>query len=894
MIGKTLGHYQITSQLGKGGMGEVFQAKDQVLGRDVAIKILPEEFAKDAERVARFQREAKVLASLNHPNIAAIYGLEQSERKNFLVLELVDGETLADRIKAGPIPVEESLKLALQIAEALEAAHEKGVIHRDLKPANIKVTPDGKVKVLDFGLAKAYAGEKEQVNLSNSPTLSDAATQQGVILGTAAYMSPEQAKGKAVDKRADIWAFGVVLFEMLTGRQVFAGETVSDTLASVLAREPKWQSLPTNLHPRIRLLLERCLKKDPRDRYGSINDGRVDIQDAMADSGGVLVQPVTAVEPRTRLRAMLPWIAAAIVLTAVIVGLAVWKLNPPEPRRVVRLDHMLPDNQQFNIDSVYYGHTLAISADGGQFIYSTAKGLYLRHVESLEARRIPGTEKDNPQSPFFSPDGRWLGYWSQSGGQLKKIPVSGGTPVKLCDVSYLYGAVWQEDDTIVFSDITGGGIKRVSANGGTPERLVEGATSTLQLLPGGESIVYTDVSITPPYRIVARSLKTGDQKELLAGNFIKYVPTGHIVYGMRNNLYVVRFDPRTYEVIGGSDPVVENAQFAAISDSGTLIYVPWSSAGGNIPMSTLLWVDKQGHEEPLDAPPNKYDSPTISPDGKRVAFVIGELLREDIHIWDFARKNLVKLTLDETREIQPIWTPDGKSIIYFSTHEAAADGIYRRPADGSGAVERLSPKSDNGLYPFSLSSDGKSLFVMELVSMSNGDIAMLSMEGNHELHRLLQREYSEAQPRISPNGRWLAYVSSESTADAPTAEVYIRPYPEVDKGKEKVSTGSGNCPLWSPDGRELFYLSGDNFVMAVSVKTEPILSLGTPQRLFPNANLGLIFGRGYPWDISPDGKRFLMMKPAKTPDRESAAESPRKINVVLNWTEELKQRVPGK
>ncbi len=341
MVGKTLGHYQITNQLGKGGMGEVFQAKDQILGRDVAIKVLPEEFARDADRVARFQREAKVLASLNHPNIAAIHGLEQSEGKNFLVLELVEGQTLADRIKAGPIPVEESLRLALQIAEALEAAHEKGVIHRDLKPSNIKVTPEGKVKVLDFGLAKAYAGDREEVNLSNSPTLSDVATQQGVILGTAAYMSPEQARGKAVDKRADIWAFGCVLFEMMTGRAAFSGRDVTDILAAVIRSEPEWNSLPASLHWRLREVLERCLKKDAKDRYHDISDVKVDIQRVLTDPSGLLVQQVTTAKPRKGLGLGLPWVAAVFIIGLIIAGLAVWKLKPPEPRQVIRLDYKM-------------------------------------------------------------------------------------------------------------------------------------------------------------------------------------------------------------------------------------------------------------------------------------------------------------------------------------------------------------------------------------------------------------------------------------------------------------------------------------------------------------------------------------------------------------------------
>jgi serine/threonine-protein kinase len=404
MIGKTLGNFEITSQLGRGGMGEVYQAKDRKLGRDVAIKVLPEEFAKDTDRVARFQREAKLLASLNHPNIAAIHGLEESEGTNFLVLELVEGQTLADRIKAGSIPVEESLKLALQIAEALEAAHEKGVIHRDLKPANIKVTPDGKVKVLDFGLAKAFAGDREEINLSNSPTLSNAATQQGVILGTAAYMSPEQARGESVDKKADIWAFGVVLFEMLTGRGTFEGRTVSDTLAAVLMREPEWKRLPPNLHPRIRLLLERCLEKDAKNRCSGMGDARADIQKALADPNGMFVQPVTGAEPRTRLRTILPWIAAVVILSAITGGI-VWNLRKPEPRQVMRFDYELPEGQEFG---VLPWPVLAVSPDGKRFVYSTSKGLYLHSVDELTAKLVAGTEGGHPATVLLT---RWKMDW---------------------------------------------------------------------------------------------------------------------------------------------------------------------------------------------------------------------------------------------------------------------------------------------------------------------------------------------------------------------------------------------------------------------------------------------------------------------------------------------------
>jgi serine/threonine-protein kinase len=425
-IGQPLGHYQITSQLGKGGMGEVYQAKDLKLGRNVAIKVLPGEFAQDPDRVSRFRREAKLLASLNHPNIAAIHGLEESGGTNFLVLELVEGETLADHVKRGPIPVEDSLKLGLQIAEALEAAHEKGVIHRDLKPANIKVTPDGKVKVLDFGLAKAFAGEQADLNLSNSPTLSNAATQQGVILGTAAYMSPEQARGKSVDKRADIWAFGCVMFEMLTGRIAFQGEDVSEILASVIKGDVKLELLPANIHPKVREVITRCLQKDLKRRYQDIGDVRYEAEQALADPNGVLVQPV-ATEPQRKLRTMLPWIAAALVLGAIIAGLAVWNLKPtlkPEPPHVARFEHYLTEDQQLIISNA---RILAVSPNGRQFAYCTSKGLCLRSTEELDVRLIAGAI-ENPLIPFFSPDGQWVGYLSNANSKLKKVAISGGTP----------------------------------------------------------------------------------------------------------------------------------------------------------------------------------------------------------------------------------------------------------------------------------------------------------------------------------------------------------------------------------------------------------------------------------------------------------------------------------
>jgi serine/threonine-protein kinase len=888
MIGTTLGHYQITSQLGKGGMGEVYQAKDQTLGRDVAIKVLPDEFAKDADRVARFQREAKLLASLNHPNIAAIYGLEASEGTNFLVLELVEGDTLADRIKAGPVPVEEALKLALQIAEALEAAHEKGVIHRDLKPANIKVTPDGKVKVLDFGLAKAFAGEQAELNLSNSPTLSNASTQQGIILGTAAYMSPEQARGEAVDKKADIWAFGCVLFEMLTGRGMFEGRTVSDTLAAVLMREPEWTRLPPNLHPRIRLLLERCLEKEAKNRYGVISDARVDIQKALADPGGVFGQPITTLEPRTKLRTILPWVAAAIVLAAVIAGVAVWKLKPSEPRQVMRFEYDLPEGQKFGDLG---NPVLAVSPDGSKFAYNTSQGIYLRSMDQPTARLIPGTDQGAKQ-PFFSPDGQWVGYWSVAENQLKKIPITGGAPVTICNAQNPRLPYWGVDDTIVYAQTKG--IMRIPGSGGSPKLIVEAqgnAWFAPQILSDGKLVLFSEYKAGGA-QIVVQSLNSGQRKVLVGGWVSRYLPTGHIVYIIGNNLFAVPFNLKTLEVVGGPVPMVEGILYLGgtscpqytVSDSGTIVYIP-GTLGNTAAGPTLVWVDREGKDEPLAAPANDYHFPNISPDGTRVALTIN-IIGADIWIWDLVRKTMTRLTFDKKNNMQSIWTPDGKRIVYKSDGEGVPGGVYWKAADGTGEAEKLASASDRYLLPWSWSSDGKTLVMSEATPDGKDDIGVLSVEGDRVRKPLLQHEgHKELQPKISPDGRWMAYTSNESSQ----LEVYVRPFPEIDKGRWQVSTSGGSNPLWSPNGRELFYLSNDS-AMAVSFETEPTLSFGTPKTLFRSTYALSGLGGGTSWDISPDGKRFLMLKEPQS--TVGAGGAPQMINIVLNWFGELKQRVP--
>jgi Tol biopolymer transport system component/predicted Ser/Thr protein kinase len=926
MIGKSLAHYEITSLIGKGGMGEVYQARDRKLGRDVAIKVLPGEFARDHDRIARFQREAKLLASLNHPNIASIHGLEESDGTHFLVMELIDGETLANRIKAGPLPIEEALKLALQIAEALEAAHEKGVIHRDLKPANIKVTPDGKVKVLDFGLAKAFAGDPADMNLSNSPTLSDAATMQGVILGTSAYMPPEQAKGKTVDKRADIWAFGVVLFEMLTGRPLFTGETVSETLASVIKSEPDWQSLPQNLHPRIRFLLERCLKKDPKNRYSGISDARVDIQEALADPEGVLAQPGKAVAPRRKLRTVLPWVAATAILCLIIAAVAVWQLKKPEPRKVMRFTYELPEGQRFtpNIQ-------LAVSPDGSQFVYLTTSGIYLRSVDALDARLIAGTDRNSLQ-PFFSPDSQWIGYWSSNDRKLKKIATSGGMPVVLCDTGLIVaGLSWSYDNTIVYTDVLGGGVKRVSADGGTPESLIkaeivtagtEGMPVMPQMLPDGKTLLFTNAfnqNDLSSMQITIQSLESGERKVLFGGGFARYISTGHLVYQQGNNnqnsLTAVPFSLDALEVTGGPVPLLEGLTGSNFSDSGTLVYVsqPPGAAGqegGTEAAATegnarrMVWVDRNGRETPIDMPPRVYRYPKISPDGTRVSVSAAPSGSMDIWTWDLARETLTRLTFDKGTDIMPIWSPDSKRIAFHSVRESAImqggaeGGVFCKAADGTGEDELLILGSENRLIPICWSRDGNALLLSKWIGngMDNQDIAMLSMNGDHALKPLLQESYMEMQAQISPDGRWLVYCSNESGEN----EIYVRPFPEVNKGRWQVSTSGGNTPLWSPDSREIFYMIGNTEgVMAVTVETAPIFKPGKPRLLFRGNYVGPVPADGVPWDIHPDGKRFLMMKPpgatdrpAETGEPDVAAPQP-KITIVLNWTEELKARVKG-
>jgi eukaryotic-like serine/threonine-protein kinase len=907
--GTRIGSYEITAQIGAGGMGEVYRATDTHLKRTVAIKVLPEAVATDGERLARFQREAEVLARLNHPNIAAIYGLEKSDGTAALVMELVEGPTLADRIAQGPIPVDDALPIARQIAEAVEAAHEQGIVHRDLKPANVKVRPDGVVKVLDFGLAKALdpvaAGSTDA---TASPTITSPAmmTRMGVILGTAAYMSPEQAKGRAADKRSDVWAFGCVLYEMVTGRRAFEGEDISDTLAAVLRGEPEWTALPAKLSPAIGALLRGCLDKDRRRRVADLSTARFII-----DREGEAVAAV-AVSPASQIRRAAS-ILVAVAATAVVATYTTFSLTrvsaPSLP--VVRATIALPMGDRFTNPGV---HVVALSADGTRLAYTANQRLYLRPMEQLDPTPIRGTEVARDlaaRQPFFSADGRWIGFWQD--GQLKKVSITGGAPLPLCAAENPWGVSWTSDNTILYGQSEEGagkgaaGIWRVSSEGGTPEHVVKVEAGQIahgpQLLPDGRAILFTLARIEDwdTAQIVVQSLDS-DRRHVVVerGADARYVPTGHLVYALEGTLLAVPFDVTRLAVTGDAVPLVEDvaqlniAALFAISDQGALVYVPRDALPENQPRQrTLVWVDRQGREVPIKGvPPRVYLHPRLSRDGTRVALDVRDEAH-DIWIWHLARGTLERLTLEPTFEQFGVWGHDGKTVIYASStfgHSTSPRSLFRRPSDFTGTAEQLIEGKVSQL-PSSVTPDGTALIFRiqtppsKVGTPSASDLSLLSLEGEHRSRRLLETPFDEANGEVSPNGQWLAYESNESGRN----EIHVRPFPNVnDPGKQQVSINGGTQPLWARNGQELFY-EAMGTVMRVPVKTDS--TFGTPEKVFDGPYLfrqpGL--GRGRMYDVSADGQRFLMIKEISGADERPPSA---RIILVQNWFEELKRLVP--
>ena len=868
-VGRKLAHYEILEPIGKGGMGEVYRARDGKLGRDVAIKVLPDAFSQNEERLARFKREAMVLASLNHPNIGAIYGLEEADSLWFLVLELVPGETLAERLRRGPIPFAEALELAGQIADALAAAHDNGVIHRDLKPANIKITPDGQIKVLDFGLAKALADEPADGQLSDSPTLSAHATKVGVILGTAAYMSPEQARGKTVDKRTDIFSFGAVLYEMLTGRQLFKGEDAADTMASVIRSDPDFRSLPAEIPPRVREILGRCLEKDPKKRRRDIGDIRTE-----------LVAPQEPVAAETQERPWLP-IAGAVITLSLATGIAGWHLKPDAPRPLKRFEMVLPEGDFFSGTT---HRIVAMSPQATHLVYVANDQFYLRALDQIEAVPIRGTE--NGREPFFSLDGEWIGF--HANGYLKKVAITGGTPVPLCEADTTSGASWATDGTIVFGQASGG-IWEVPADGGEPRVLVEGGNGALyrspQKLPNGNALLLTfneGLTNWDESTIVVDRLNTGERKTLIrGGSDAHYLPTGHLVYAVESTLFAVPFDLDKLEVTGGSVPVVEGvmrrtttgiAQFS-FSKDGTLAFT--SEIGRSD--RPLLWMERSGQASRLTDKTGIFSQPRLSPDAKRLAVTVAERDGTDVWLLDIERDTFTQLTSDHASRY-PAWSPDGEWLVVSSGSSGNAD-LVRIRSNFSSPPELVLERDGDELNT-RWTPNGKSL-VFQRGSSSTADIWVLDLEGDAEPRLFLQTPANEAQPDLSPDGRYIVY---HSTVSGDTSQIFVQPF-TGSGARRQISTDGGLNPRWSLTGREIFYLDRERqAIMAVEVRTEPELEYGAPQLLFEWP-----LGNGHPrdWDVSPDGQRFVVLGNLDSKDQPRP-----RINFVLNWFEEVKRLVP--
>jgi serine/threonine protein kinase/Tol biopolymer transport system component len=905
--GARLGSYEIIALIGAGGMGEVYRARDTKLKRDVAIKVLPPTFLGDADRRSRFQREAELLATLNHPNIAAVYGLEDVEPSAesgraacALVMELVEGETLAEHLAGGRLPLGDAIPIARQIIDALEAAHDKGIVHRDLKPANIKVAPDGTVKVLDFGLAKMAEQQGSSPSLSMSPTLSIQATYAGVILGTAAYMSPEQARGKPVDRRTDVWAFGCVLFEMLTGKQIFesAGDTVSDAVAAVLMKEPDWNALPVDTPSHIERLLRRCLEKDLKKRLPHIAVARFEIDEPQVLPASPPAS-ATHIAERRVWRRSLP-VLIGITLATLITSAIWWTKRPLSvAQAVTRFPFVLPEDQRFtNVGR----QLLTISPDGTRMVYVANSRLYLRSMSEHEARPIPGTEASNGgiTNPAFSPDGQSLVFYSQADQQLKRIAVSGGATVRICEATNPLGVSWGAD-AITFGQ-GARGIMRVSANGGKPELLVgvkEGEVAHgPQLLPSGQTILFTLASGGGGNRwdtakIVVQSLRTGERKTLIEdGSDARYLPTGHIVYARSGVLFAVPFDAERLQVTPGPVPVIEGVRRAAatatgtaqfsVSNTGSLIYIP-GPATTTANEQALALVDRKGVAEHLKVRPAAYEFPRVSPDGSRIA--VGTEDGKDANIWiyDLSASTAIRQLTFAGRNKVPVWTTDGKRVVFQSDREGDL-AIFWQLADGTGTAERLTkPDKDTVHVPESFSADGK-ILSFDVERSSSHSLWTLALEDKKTAaFSDVQSSNFLTASSFSPDGRWLAYESS--AADGATS-VFVQPFPPT--GAKYLAAANAIHPIWSPDGRELFFNSRGQFSV-VSVVTRPSFAVGNTTAL-RSAGAVRERGPGFPRDsdVLPDGNRVIGIV---APDITQSA-SANVINVVLNWFEELKQRVP--
>jgi len=900
--GARWGPYEILSSLGEGGMGEVYRARDTRLQRDVAIKVLPRHLANDPERLARLGREARLLAALNHPNVAAIYGLEEIDGSPSLVMECVEGVTLAHRLAADPLPVDEALPIAVQIAAGLEAAHEAGVIHRDLKPANVMIRPDGSVKILDLGLARVVEPAAASTDPSLSPTVTSAPTGTGVILGTAAYMSPEQARGRPVDKRSDIFSFGCVLYESLTGMRAFPGESVSDSLAAILRAEPDWGLLPADAPAVVRALLRRCLQKDPKRRLHDIADARIELEEGLSRAGEA-AQEIAPLAVRGR--GQLPWAIAALLLGAAAGALLYRSLaqsaSPATPS--IRTVLHLPADTGVSLPggpfaaSFPAGAAVAISPDGRTVVFrGTKQGvsrLYRRRLDRDEAEPITGTE--NGFAPFFSPDGQWLGFFTP--GELKKVPIEGGAALLICSVPPVTaGGAWDTDGSIVYTRAVNGSLYRVSSGGGEPQPLTtldaargEHAHLWPQILPKGRGILVSivlgkDFQDYSSSQIVVLDPKSGSRRVVLEGSTFARYSGGWLVFVRGGEVSAAPFDVENRRVMGPAvrapEPITLNAADGsaslALSPQGDLVYV--SGPPLSVPNSTVLRLDPNGRETPLSLPPSHYFSPRLASDGRRLAITRCEGYACRVFVYDLAREILSPLTPEPGRFFCPAWSADG-SLLAFSVLHKSDPKVGLKTADGSGALT-TSRWTEDAELPNSFSPDGRTLAFTVVYTADRGgsrkrfttDIWLAPLEGKSAARPWFESPFRESAAAFSPDGRWIAYVSDESGRH----EVYVRPFPGPG-GKVKVSSEGGAEPVWIRGGRQINYRAPDG-MMSVDVGLEPELSVGKPRLLFVT-NLSSSDRADHPWeyDVSPDGAFFVGTR-ANAPD-----EPERRLALVTNW-----------
>jgi Tol biopolymer transport system component len=906
-VGSKLGSYEIVSPLGAGGMGEVYRARDSKLARQVALKVLPDAFARDPDRMARFEREARVLASLNHTHIATIFGVEDSGSARALVMELVEGPTLAERLRSGPIPIVEALPIARQICEALEYAHEHGIIHRDLKPANIKFTADDSTKVLDFGLAKALEGDSASLDIATSPTMSRMATMAGILLGTAAYMSPEQAKAKPVDRRADIWAFGCVLYEMLSGKMAFHGETVTDTLAAVIKEEPDWSLLPSNTPVRVRVLLQRCLQKDPKQRLQAIGDARIALEEVLSGAPDPIA--VDAARAGTKpLRMWLGWgIAALAAVLAVSFGVLYFREAPAPPAQAMRFEIPLPEKASMS-------GGIALSADGQKlaFVSRGTDGqsrVWIRSFDSVRARPLDGT--DGATDAFWSPDGRFIAFSTPA--KLKKVESTGGPAITICDTASYFGGTWNSSDQIIFGSVDG--IFQVAASGGTPVALtIRGNAGSPTFLPDGNHFLYSGVGTRIEESGVylgSINTKAQDQpsKKLLGDlSLVAYAASpktgmGYLLFvrgstatGTAGTLMAQPFDLRRLELAGEAVPIAEQVSSTnfSVSASNALVYLggtagPASAAGvRGVVEGQLTWIDRTGKSLEAVGDTGSYRTLALSPDGKRVAFDRADAQNASVRnlwLYEFARGVTTRFTFDTGLDFDPVWSPDGSRIAFTSSRDGTFN-LYQKLSNLS-AEDEVLLKSNDAKASSSWSPDGRFLMYFNPLPPARQWLLPVGEGLDRKPIRVDKAEFNEAAGRISPDGRWVAYNSDESGR----GEVYVRPLdvPSVTgapaangnsvTGKWMVSKDGGTTPLWRADRKELYYLSTvGGEAMAVEVSTSGVFQAGVPKALF-KVPPGVLF-----WDVTPDGKRFLMAAP-----NAASAAAPSPFTVVLNWQSALRK-----